>query len=297
MGDDQLYFGYFRLGDDQKSRIENIKTEFAKGHLNTTVIDLKTDCLSDALESLRLLKEFGCTAWLSIASNVFRFSKFPIVLIDQWENTLKGLMGEIEKANLMDAVLGFFFDEPMLHSIKKDLFRDVTKYLRETYPSLRVYACFATNAIEPTVWSNNGNDQVLDPDTTQYLTDAGYDMYWDVRDIDVRENKEEGGIEPYQKVNASLKARLGRDDVKIWYVPCIMSYFGKGDEEYALAHLHAMYDFLKGEKNPGGLICYTYDSFNNDGIGNIGYREKQAQWTTLESELVRIGKEIRAKNK
>ena len=63
-------------------------------------------------------------------------------------------------------MLGFYFDEPMLCGIRKEDFRDVTRHLRETWPGLRVFAIFATNAISPDVWSS-GDDHPLDPETTR----------------------------------------------------------------------------------------------------------------------------------
>lgn len=289
MSNNNLGFGYYRMGSDQKSL-----EEFSKGYLNTNIVTFAPYSFEKALGTIRELKKLGFSVWLGIAQTVFLFSR-PVTLIDNWETILRDMMNELEKEDLMDTVVGFYFDEPMLCGIKKDVFRDVTKQLRKDYPTLRVFTIFATNAIDPTVWSN-GNDQVLDPDTTQYLTDAGYDMYWDVRDIDVRENKEEGGIEPYQKLNASLKARLGRDDVKIWYVPCIMNYRSQGDEGYVLAHLNAMYDFLKEEKNPGGLMCYAYDIHDHDGeLGNIGFSEMRDQWKALEARLIEISNELLGK--
>ena len=128
----------------------------------------------------------------------------------------------------------------------------------------------------------------FDPETLAYTTDAGYDMYWDVRG---------DGILHFEKVAASLKTRFGRDDFKVWYVPCIMNYWGNKDEAYALAHTEAMYDFLKKEKHPGGLLCYAYDILDHDGeIGNIGFHEMrdaaENPWHKLETRLIEIGMEM-----
>jgi hypothetical protein len=171
--------------------------------------------------------------------------------------------------------------------MKKEDYRALTGFLRENWQSKRVFTIFATNAIAPDVWSS-GNDNVIDPETVEFVTDAGYDMYWDVRG---------DGIIPFEKVNASLKERFGRDDVNIWYVPCIMNYRGNKDEAYAIAHTNAMYEFLKQEKNPGGLLCYAYAIEDHDGeVCNIGFCEmrerSEAPWTALENRLLKIGKEI-----
>ena len=56
---------------------------------------------------------------------------------------------------------------------------------------------------------------------------------------------------------------------------------------------------LKNENNPGGLMCYTYyvHPGETESIGNIGLSDMRGQkqgdvnWSTLWSEIVRIGKE------
>lgn len=254
--------------------------------MNVYITGMTSYGMQDTLQVLRKIQALGGKAWVGIAETVFIFTR-PVQVKADWKDTLQGMMHTLENEGLMDVVLGFYFDEPLLCGVTKEDYRDVTRYLRETWPALRMLTIFATNAISPDVWSS-GDDHPLDPDTTQYITDAGYDMYWDVRG---------DGIEPFKKVNADLKLRLGRDAVRIWYVPCIMSYHGTSDEAYALAHLEAMYDFLKEEKNPGGLMCYAYDIADHDGeVENTGYWElrdrEEDPWKALETRLVEIGKEI-----
>ena len=287
---DQIGFGFYRMGSLADGLLEAIEEEAAKGHINTYLTGMAPYNFNDALIMLHKVKDIGGMTWLGIAETAFLFAQ-PVKLIDNWKQDLQTMMDTIEEEGLMDSVLGFYFDEPMLCGIKKAEFRDVTGYLRENWPELRVMTVFAVNAISPDVWST-GNDQLLDYDTTQYLTDAGYDMYGTVAG---------DAINTYRKVNADLKTRLGRDDVRIWYVPCIMSYHGTTDQRYAIEHLKAMYEFLKEEKNPGGLLCYAYDISNRDGIGNIGFRELREQeknpWTTLENWLLYVGGEIMKMNK
>lgn len=281
---DQVGFGFYRMGSIEDGLLEAIEEEAAKGHINTYMTGMAPYNFNNALIMLHKVKEVGGMTWLGIAETAFLFTQ-PAQLIENWKQNLQTMMDTIEQEGLMDSVLGFYFDEPMLCGIKKPEFRDVTRYLRERWPELRVMTVFAVNAISPDVWSS-GNDQLLDHDTTQYLTDAGYDMYGSVAG---------DAINTYRKVNADLKTRLGRDDVRIWYVPCIMSYHGSTDQKYAIDHLEAMFSFLREEKNPGGLMCYAYDISNRDGIGNIGFRELREReknpWTTLEDWLLYVGSE------
>lgn len=286
MQQNKVGFGYYRMGSVDTGLLEALEEEFSKGHINTYITGMAPYSFADTVTVLKKLQALGGKSWLGIAETAFLFAR-PVQLVKGWEASLKAMMDTLAAEGLMDTVLGFYFDEPMLCGVTKADFRDVTGCLRKTWPDLRILTIFATNAISPDVWSS-GDDHPLDPDTTQYLTDAGYDMYWDVRD---------GGIEPYKKVNADLKTRLGREDVRIWYVPCIMSYHGTSDEAYALAHLEAMYRFLQEEKNPGGLLCYAYDIADHDGdVANIGYRELRDRaenaWTALEQRLQQIGREL-----
>lgn len=281
---DHIGFGYYRMTP------EGMDKENAKGHINIQSASMAPyNFESHTLPYLRHTKALGQNqmAWLGIGETIFAFHASGAVQNGNWKEQLASMMDTIEKEGLMDHVLGFYFDEPMLCGIKKNEFRDVTKHLRKTYPELRVFAVFAVNAIDPNVWSS-GNNQLLDYDTTQYLTDAGYDMYWDAAT----------SYNSYVKLNKALKERLGRDDVRIWYVPCIMSGGGQGTEKHALTHLEVMYRFLKEEKKPGGLLCYAYNIGNGDGaLGNVGYDQNQAEWKELEKRLLQIGKEIQRMNK
>jgi hypothetical protein len=98
-----------------------------------------------------------------------------------------------------------------------------------------------------------------------------------------------------------MKRRLGnRKDLKIWQVPCIMNYRGDKKEEHAVKHLNGLYELLKQEDNPGGLMCYTYyvhpgetESVGNIGLSDMrGLKDGDVNWNTLWSEIVRIGREV-----
>ena len=273
--DKTVYFGLYRMSPD------DVESEFPKGYLNT--VSVSADACADYL---RRMKGFCGKVWIGVWDKVVSWSS-PDLLQEKWRENLIAAVKALEEQNVLDGVLGFYFDEPLLNRMPKETYRILTKFMRETWPSLRVFTVFAVNAVDPTVWST-GNDQVLDPETLRYTTDAGYDMYHDARG---------DGILPYKKLNASLKKRFGRDDFRVWYVPCIMNYWGNKDEAYALAHTEAMYGFLKEEKNPGGLLCYAWDISNHDGeIGNIGLSELLARdkdpWTALYGRVQKIGREI-----
>lgn len=242
-----IYFGYYRMNFD------DYEIERGKEHLN---VYLASPNLAEPEQTAHLLEsvgEQGGKAWMYVWGTVVA-AHTPIRFYDNWKERLNNMMSYLKERSVLSHLLGFYLDEPFLCGFTKEDYVTLTRYLHETWPEHRMLTIFAVNAVEPEVWSS-GDDRVLDPETAMYTTDAGFDMYWDVRD---------GGIANYEKVASSLKKRFGRDDFKVWYVPCIMNYFGNKDEDYALAHTEAMYDFLKSEKNPGGLLCYAYDIPDNE---------------------------------
>ncbi len=287
---DHIGFGFFRMPAMDNGLTEAIEAEAEKGHVNTYLLPMAPYQLEDTLTALETVRNVGGMTWLNIGETVFIYSSPPSV-IASWQEDLLNMMNTIEERGLTDAVLGFYFDEPLLWQIPKETFRDVTKALRETYPHLRTHACFAVNAISPDVWSN-GNDQLLDSDTAQYLTDVSFNMY---RAVD------EETVKIYEKISSDLLRRVGREDVRLWYVPCVMNYGGMTTEKNAIDHLELMYDLLNTLEHPGGLLCYAYDIANRDGtLGNIGFNEMRDRdtdpWLALEERLVTIGREIMERN-
>ncbi len=274
-----VYFGFYRI------KPESLSNEMSKKYLNVTITGMTPDTLDDTIHVIDIMRKDAGKVWLGVYEAVIAYS--PVSLRHGWKEILSSMVDRLKPAGVMDSVLGFYFDEPLLCGMQKKDYRTLTQFMRERWPSLRVLTIFATNAIAPDVWSS-GNDQVLDPETVRFTTDAGYDMYWDVRG---------DGILPYKRVNAALKERFGRNDFYVWHVPCIMNYGGNNDEEYAIAHTEAMYQFLRQESNPGGMMCYAYTISNHDGkIGNLGLDEMLAlpnePWNKLYNRLKEIGRDI-----
>ncbi len=276
--EDTVYFGLYRIGKDA------LQQELPKGYLNTVIVDAKPSRIAETADVVRLMKEYGGKAWAGVWDTVVSYAS-PDFLQENWRENLAAAVGALEEQNVLDGLLGFYFDEPLLNGMPKETYRTLTQYMRETWPSLRVLTVFAVNAIAPDVWSA-GNDQVLDPETLAYTTDAGFDMYWEV---------DKNGLSSYQKVIDALKGRFGRDDYRVWFVPCIMNYGGKSEGVFPLEHTEAMLKFLRNTENPGGLLCYAWNISNRDGdLGNIGLDEMLAReekpWTTLYDRLVEIGR-------
>lgn len=205
----QVGFEFYRMGSTLDDVLENMENEAAYDYINTWITPMAPYNFNDALAVLRKAKEFDSNqmTWLNIGETVFLYQSSGAQFNSEWQSSLASIMDTIRQEGLMDNVLGFYFDEPMLCGIKKSDFRDATKHLRETYPELRVMAVFAVNTIDLNIWGNDGNDQVLDANTTQYLTDAGYNLYSDVRGS--------SNLNIYRSLNETLKQQLGREDIRI----------------------------------------------------------------------------------
>lgn len=74
----------------------------------------------------------------------------------------------------MNAILGFYFDEPYWLSVKKDAFKAATQMIKTQFPSKKIMAC--TSAMEVGI-SSWGNVPIVPSDYYEFCTDLGYDYY------------------------------------------------------------------------------------------------------------------------
>ncbi len=269
-------------------------------YVNTFLVGDKDYTSSDATTSFNAIAKAHKTCFIYFYELVFKrvdgqgivdvgedFSSGPrTVLKENWQETLLDLKAYLEKQSFYDAIDGFYIDEPMLCGVSLDDFETVTGFLAKNFGK-RIYACFSVAGVAPDIWTTNGVPAITEK-AGQYLTDAGFDMY---HPFD----------EKYAYITEQMKMRLGnRKDLRIWHTPCIMNYRGDKEESHAVKHLNGLYELLKEEKNPGGLMCYAnyVSPSETEQIGNIafehlrGRNEGDAHWKELESEIERIGREI-----
>lgn len=209
------------------------------------------------------------------------------VLVDDWEKIIDQKISFLKSLDCDDAIEGFYIDEPLLNGISLEDFERATGYLANAWKGKRIFCCFSVAGVAPDIWTT-GNIQPITAKAGQYLTDVAFDMY---HKFDWK----------YEYIAGEMKKRLGnRTDVRIWYVPCTMNYRGDKDEKHCLEHLNGCYELLKKEKNPGGLLCFTYYTFPREveELGNIGLdhlfgqKEGDANWKKLHDEIISVGKEI-----
>lgn len=216
------------------------------------------------------------------------FSQGPRTVIKKdWKENLKSFLNNVKDKDYYECIEGFYIDEPLLCGIRLEDFKTVTGGIREMFPDKRIFCCFSVAGVAPDIWTLEGIPTITE-DAGQYLTDVSFDMY-------------HAFDEKYSYITSEMKRRLGnRKDLRIWQVPCIMNYRGDKTEDHAVKHLNGLYELLKNENNPGGLMCYTYyvhpgetESIGNIGLSDMrGLKQGDVNWSTLWSEIVRIGKEV-----
>ena len=208
------------------------------------------------------------------------------VLVKDWEKIIDQKIAFLKSLGCDDAIEGFYIDEPLLNGISLEDFEKATGYLAGAWKGKRIFCCFSVAGVAPDIWTT-GNIQPITEKAGRYLTDVAFDMY---HKFDWK----------YKHIADEMKERLGnRADVRIWYIPCVMNYRGDKDEAHCLEHLNGCYELLKKEKNPGGLLCFTYYTFPREveELGNIGLdhlfgqEEGDANWKKLHDEILSVGKD------
>ncbi len=284
------------------TRLSELKvSDIGFGYYGATLDDfgIKTD-VADMIKSdyanvftysgeyaLKLIAENNSKVWV----NVYKYYKMICDDKIGWEDSFDKMAKDLKDTGCWDSVLGWYLDEPLEH----EAILTLSKYAYEKYKK-RFFICYfaASMAPEYSVLGSYDKEGISER-TTEYITDIAYDLYWDVtthRDV-------------YEYVNRSMHKRLGKNNPKIWYIP-YLAVWGKDLEETVenqqntnliqLAHLELMYEFLKQEENPGGLMCYAYNVDDTSFEDQYGWKEanklSEGIFDTLFRRSVEIGREI-----
>lgn len=274
---DDVFFGYYGLTIDSLEMDISAITYSETDYVNVMLCGSTTDEVTYALQ---LAKKNNCKIWINIHSALFTS---PTILSGVWQKRFDEVDTAARNSGAYDYLLGYYLDEPLLTGISHEDLIAVTKYQKQQFGK-RFFVCFAASGISTDIWTPPAQaSPPITKEAAQYITDVAFDIYWNFKEYK----------STYDKAIADMKARIGRDDVYVWYVPCVMNGSGKFSEPLAIEHLQGMYDYLKKEKKPGGLMCYTLRTSNGDGLGNIGLDEMEDNpWNKLRKECQRIGREI-----
>lgn len=284
---DQVYFGIYHV--DPLMNNAEFQKELNEPYINCFFLSRGYDSRQQIADGARAAQAHGKKVWLSIGEAIFNYYSDRTELNESWKQRVDDIMTLIRKENGSDSVLGFYFDEPDIWRISSECLHDVSMYLRTQYPGKRVFVCFSIGCITPDIWTDTSRiKEQLNPYEGQYLTDVAFDYYAPYNHSQ------------YRYIADTMEQKLGnRPDLKIWYIPATMNYLGNKTESYTLLHLQGMEDLLKEEKNPGGLMCYTYHTFpaDQEALGNIGldnllnpsYKD---YWPELGNLIQTVGKQV-----
>ena len=203
--------------------------------------------------------------------------------IDEYMKGIKDFTDKLEAEGVLDAVIGFQWDEPLLKKgHTNEALLEMTRAYADTYGK-RLFTNFSLYEIA----GKRGNDGdpdfqwLLQKDCSKYLTDVGFDLYgWDLRPESQEKLTEaltargklhrhepfKSGEDYYQYLtDLTLSLVEDPDKVKFWYYPCAYNCRPAGgiplDEGYCAGHLEGFKNLLLKQKNPGGLCVYTYKLF------------------------------------
>ncbi len=267
-------FGYYGLAPDRLELDISASSIIQGDYVNTIIAEADN-------YTLNFCKEHNTRVWCSV------HTLYDMIVngYQGWEEEFDELVSNAKATGAYDALLGWYLDEPVDQEAVKTLSKYAQKYGK------RFFVCYTVSTVAPQIYSDGIREPVT-ADQAQYLTDIAFDMYW-------------GDQARFDAVLASMKQRVARDDVYIWFIPgCYGSKSLASDPDAAAAEmdgwiqqLNMLYDMLKAEKKPGGLMCFAYN-FNPDSSVEDLYGLKQINegtggaWNALMAEQIKVGREI-----
>lgn len=259
-------------------------------YINCTILGT-----GDLEMNIQMCMQNGIFFWISMAplceAGIDQETKEMKIKFD-WKQNMDKIADRIKMVGAWNYFLGWYMDEPLLNRFSAEDVYMFTEYNHNTFQK-RYFICFAVEGIAPEGYSDGMTRGSMTKETAKYITDCAYDMYWE---FDKWEDK-------YKLINKSMKKRLS-DDCKIWYIPWAYgSTDAEGDrnkpnmkamaenEQMYIDHLNGMYNFLKEEKNPGGLFPFL---FSGDHLAFYGIEEmvEAGHWTNYFELLKKYGREL-----
>lgn len=285
---------FFDFIDSDYINCIHVESAFGSKEFEISMNKIKTQKKVQAWIAVTYLG-FDIKNTTTIADNGEEVSIFnPLTkLRDDYKERVNSLISYLKEKGYYEHVCGFYMDEPLLWNITNDMLEEYTGYFRTIVASdKRFFVCFSVAGVCPSCWTIN-DVKPITKKSSQYLTDIAFDMYhpWNP---------------DYNKcIKEMLKRSGNRDDLRLWLIPCTMNYRGTCKEEDAIYHLNKCYEILKNYKCKGGLMCFTYCTFDpgEEALGNIGLDNlsnpnvtgkwpNTSYWPNLIKRVKEIGKEI-----
>lgn len=239
-------------------------------------VDFLTTCDIYNADEAKWCKENGISGWIKTLGS---FENGTDELKQSYKDNMISTAEAYKALGVWNVIEGFHFDEPLL-KLSGEQFRNLTKFLAETFPDKRIYPVCCnyevrgygpTNTYDAISYYNCG-----------YITDIGYDNYGSV------------DIETQREYIQRIKEQVGRKDVRIWLFPTTFRQFAGTDEDYMIEHLNMYYDLLMEQENPGGLHMFSWGTYGTmTGFKELTDPELNWNYTRLFERVLEIGKELK----
>ena len=300
--------GFYHL-DPRWTTYEEFDWFADSGYLNAYYLSAETNTLSGVIGGAEKIAEHGGQVWLTVPTFLSCEQS-----ISDYMKDIDTKVNRIKEKGVWENVVGFHWDEPLLNKkhTNQDLY-DMTRALSLEY-GLRinpVFSAYEVMGIKGNMQDPEGNT-ILQEFATEYLTDIGYDSYgYDFRKpyTEAQANKltELGkkfdGVEStetyYKFYFNKLKERVLNKDAKIWVYPCAYTPYTwagtNADEDYCIAHLKGLTKILIEEKNPGGIMCYTYKTWSrhHKGMDILLQKDNPNRWAKFEEAMREVYSQIK----
>ncbi len=298
-------------GTDPENRMEEFRDVVEAGYFNTYFLDPD----KYLIDAAKIIAENGGTFWVGAGN----YRTEPGNSIEEHIENLDFYFDILKKEGLWDIFNGFIWDEPIWNDQKNSDFLLQTKTYYTTYGkrNFPVFACGEFSDHEGNINISPDEMNKLDPAYATYVTDIAYDSYGvEVRDgythpasrIQNWQQKISPNIVDgktyYTEYKKILQNYIGHP-ANFWYYPCAyiiplnggLNNIAVVDEGYCMGHLEFMTNDVLKEEYAGGIIIYTYYTFDErEGIrhfldvtdSNGAYKlfpEQKEKWTKYSNLL------------
>lgn len=280
----QIGFGFYHLFPD------GITPDFEKmlqsNFVNTVILSGQ----NEISEGMPLVKKYKCRAWTG-GGSLFNLSPvgsgIKATLNPNYKRSIDNVIKWVKATGCYDNWLGFYFDEPMMWLVSNEMMNTVTKYMHEAAPDKRIFVCFSVAGIDGKSWTVKGAEEI-DKTGSRYLTDVAFDVYGKYDEAE------------YARLTKCMLDKMYDSNVKVWYIPGTMEVSGITSEAMAVAHFDGLVNLLKKQKNPGGIMNFTYRFVGGDTVcagisDHVSFFEgcgKTTNWPTMKTRIETVGKDI-----
>jgi len=298
----KLGFGFYGLAPSG-NMLEDFDSSIKSDVINTYVINAYSE--AEYVYALQQANSVGSQVFLAIqgallvlnpnyVENSLDESKTRWILSVNWQAKFDKIVENCKNSGAYDALAGWYVDEPFCFKTGKTAsgyeipngsitprdFLTISKYNSEKIGK-RFFAimggvtfCLVNRSgLSSSEFANRNrwidpfyfDTPQITPEMTKYVTDTGINNYDD-----------EGYYDSYYD---DLRLAMGSswDNAKIWHIPGTMK-FRNSPMENRVTHLNKLYDMLKKEKNPGGLLGYYWSMGNEPTSIDLTSGDIGAKW-------------------